>query len=89
MKKKKEKKKVHFKVSASKSSIEHGAEKKRLKTDGDKKYSRQKKLNLDHKKTKNGKIHVPTFSKRKKLKHVKHKYTNTLCIYAHHQPRLG
>lgn len=31
------KKKVHFKVSAWKSSIEHGAEKKRLKTDGDKK----------------------------------------------------
>lgn len=35
--KKKKKKKVHFKVSAWKSSIEHGAEKKRLKTDGDKK----------------------------------------------------
>lgn len=33
----KKKKKVHFKVSAWKSSIEHGAEKKRLKTDGDKK----------------------------------------------------
>lgn len=26
---------------------------------------------------------------KKKLKHVKHKYTNTLCIYAHHQPRSG
>lgn len=82
--KKKKKKKVHFKVSAWKSSIEHGAEKKKIKNRW-----RQKKLNLDHKKNKNGKIHVPAFSKRKKLKHVKHKYTNTLCIYAHHQPCSG
>lgn len=39
-------------------------------------------LNLDHKKTKTEKFTCPHSPKEKQLKHVKHKYTNTLCIYA-------